>query len=69
MTEPHNWPFDQPAGGTLRPWYFRATGYLMVLFSDPESPALVELAAVHACGHSATPNIGIPTSHVVVSPI
>ena len=35
MTEPHDWPFEQPAVGTLRPWYFRATGYLMVLFSDP----------------------------------
>jgi hypothetical protein len=36
VTEPHNWPFEQPAEGTLRPWYSRATGYLMVLFSDPE---------------------------------
>ena len=36
MTEPHDWPLEQPAEGTLRPWYFRATGYLMVLFSDPE---------------------------------
>jgi hypothetical protein len=36
VTEPHNWPFEQPAEGTLRPWYFRATGYLMVLFSDAE---------------------------------
>jgi hypothetical protein len=36
VTEPHNWPLEQPAEGTLRPWYFRATGHLMVLFSDPE---------------------------------
>jgi hypothetical protein len=36
VTEPHNWPFEQPAEGTLRPWYLRATGYLMVLFSDPQ---------------------------------
>jgi hypothetical protein len=36
MTEPHDWPLEQPAEGTLRPWYFRATGYLMVLFSEPE---------------------------------
>jgi hypothetical protein len=36
VTEPHDWPLEQPAEGTLRPWYFRATGYLMVLFSDPE---------------------------------
>ena len=36
VTEPHDWPLEQPASGTLRPWYFRATGFLMVLFSDPE---------------------------------
>lgn len=35
VTEPHHWPFEQPAE-TLRPWYSKATGYLMVLFSDPE---------------------------------
>ena len=31
MTEPHDWPLEQPAEGTLRPWYLTATGYLMVL--------------------------------------
>jgi len=36
MTQPQDWPFDQPAEGTLRPWYLTATGYLEVLFSDPE---------------------------------
>jgi hypothetical protein len=36
VTEPHDWPLEQPAEGTLRPWYFRATGYLMVLFRDPD---------------------------------
>ena len=36
MTQPHHWPFEQPAQGTLRPWYLTATGYLEVLFSDPE---------------------------------
>jgi hypothetical protein len=36
VTEPHNWPFEQPAEGTLRPWYLTATGHLMVLFSHPE---------------------------------
>jgi hypothetical protein len=36
VTEPHNWPFEQPAEGTLRPWYLTVTGYLMVLFSHPE---------------------------------
>jgi hypothetical protein len=34
MTESHDWPFEQSAGGSLRPWYLTATGYLMVLFSD-----------------------------------
>ena len=36
MTQPQAWPFEQPAEGTLRPWYLTATGYLEVLFSDPE---------------------------------
>jgi hypothetical protein len=36
VTEPHGWPLEQPAEGTLRPWYLTATGYLVVLFSDPE---------------------------------
>jgi hypothetical protein len=36
VTEPHNWPFEQPAEGSLRPWYLTATGHLMVLFSHPE---------------------------------
>jgi hypothetical protein len=34
MPEPHDWPFEQPARGTLRPWYLTAAGYLTVLFSD-----------------------------------
>lgn len=36
MTEPHDWPFDRPGEGTVRPWYLTATGYLVVLFGDPE---------------------------------
>jgi hypothetical protein len=36
VTEPHDWPLEQPAEGTLRPWYLTATGHLMVLFSHPE---------------------------------
>ena len=36
MTKPQDWPFEQPAEGTLRPWYLTATGYLEALFSDPE---------------------------------
>ena len=36
MTQPQDWPFEQPAEGTLRPWYLTASGYLEVLFSDPE---------------------------------
>jgi hypothetical protein len=35
VTEPHDWPFEQPAKPTLRPWYYTAAGYLMVLFKDP----------------------------------
>jgi hypothetical protein len=30
VTQPQDWPFEQPAEGTLRPWYLTATGYLMV---------------------------------------
>jgi hypothetical protein len=36
VTQPPAWPFEQPAEGTLRPWYLTATGYLVALFSDPE---------------------------------
>jgi len=36
VTEPHDWPLEQSAEGTLRPWYLTATGYLVVLFSHPE---------------------------------
>ena len=36
MTEPHDWPLERPGGRTLRPWYLTATGYLVVLFGDPE---------------------------------
>ena len=36
MTEPHDWPLERPAEGTVRPWYLTATGYLVVLFGDPE---------------------------------
>jgi hypothetical protein len=34
MTASHDWPFEQPARGTLRPWYLTAAGYLAVLFPD-----------------------------------
>ena len=36
MTEPHDWPLERPGQRTLRPWYLTATGYLVVLFGDPE---------------------------------
>jgi hypothetical protein len=36
VTEPHDWPFERSAEGTLRPWYLTATGYLVVLFSHPD---------------------------------
>jgi hypothetical protein len=35
VTEPPDWPLEQPAEGTLRPWYLTAAGYLVVLFGDP----------------------------------
>jgi len=36
VTEPHNWPAEQSARGTVRPWHYTATGYLTVVFEDPE---------------------------------
>jgi len=36
VTGSRDWPFEQPAEGTLRPWYLTASGYLMVLFADPD---------------------------------
>jgi hypothetical protein len=35
VTEPRDWPPEQSAHGTLRPWHATATGYLAVLFEDP----------------------------------
>ena len=35
MTEPPDWPLEQPAEGTLRPWYLTSHGFLVVLFRDP----------------------------------
>jgi hypothetical protein len=36
VAESHDWPFERPAKGTLRPWYYTTAGYLVVLFKDPE---------------------------------
>ena len=36
MTEQRDWPPEQSAKGTLRPWHDTAAGYLAVLFEDPE---------------------------------
>jgi hypothetical protein len=36
VAEPHDWPLDQSARGTLRPLLSDVVGYLLVLFSDPE---------------------------------
>ena len=36
MTEQRDWPPEQSAKGTLRPWHSTAAGYLAVLFEDPE---------------------------------
>ena len=35
MTEQRDWPPEQSAKGTLRPWHSTAAGYLAVLFEDP----------------------------------
>jgi hypothetical protein len=35
VSEPRDWPLEQPADRTVRPWYLTATGYLVVLFRDP----------------------------------
>jgi hypothetical protein len=42
VTEPHDWPFERPAEGTVRPWYLTATGYLVVLFPGPEEARRAE---------------------------
>ena len=36
MTEQRDWPPEQSAKGTLRPWHDTAAGYLAVLFEDAE---------------------------------
>ena len=36
MTEHRDWPPEQSAKGTLRPWHYTAAGYLAALFEDPE---------------------------------
>ena len=36
MTEQRDWPPEQSAKGTLRPWHYTAVGYLAALFEDPE---------------------------------
>jgi hypothetical protein len=36
VTEQRDWPPEQSARGTLRPWHYTAVGYLAVLFADPE---------------------------------
>jgi hypothetical protein len=35
VTEQRDWPPEQSAKGTLRPWHDTAVGYLAVLFEDP----------------------------------
>jgi hypothetical protein len=36
MTEPHDWPAEQSARGTVRPWHYTAAGYLAAVFEDSE---------------------------------
>jgi hypothetical protein len=35
VSEQRDWPLEQSAKGTLRPWHYTAVGYLAVLFEDP----------------------------------
>jgi hypothetical protein len=35
VSEQRDWPPEQSAKGTLRPWHYTAVGYLAVLFEDP----------------------------------
>jgi hypothetical protein len=34
MSEPHDWPFERSAKGSVRPWFFSAMGYVAVMFRD-----------------------------------
>jgi len=36
VTEQRDWPPEQSAKGTLRPWHYTAAGYLAVLFEDAQ---------------------------------
>jgi hypothetical protein len=36
VSEQRDWPLEQSAKGTLRPWPYTAVGYLAVLLEDPE---------------------------------
>ena len=36
MREPHEWPFEKSAKGSLRPWFLSTRGFLAVLFSDAD---------------------------------
>jgi hypothetical protein len=36
VPEPHDWPLERSARGSLRPWFFSAEGYLGLLFKDGE---------------------------------
>jgi hypothetical protein len=42
VTERRDWPPEQSAKGTLRPWHDTAVGYLAVLFEDPEEAQRAE---------------------------
>jgi hypothetical protein len=36
VTEQRDWPPEQSAKGTLRPWHYTTVGYLAALFEDPK---------------------------------
>ena len=47
VTEQRDWPPEQSAKGTLRPWHYTAAGYLAVLFEDPEEAQRAQRGLQH----------------------
>ena len=42
MSEQRDWPLERSAKGSLRPWFFSARGYVMVLFEDGDEAQRAE---------------------------
>jgi hypothetical protein len=50
VTEQRDWPPEQSAKGTLRPWHYTAAAYLAVLFEDPEEAQRAQRGRVVVAG-------------------